>query len=89
MKPLGSMCKLYVDGIPTLAVGDYLRTSGGSCYLVAVMRPNRNRPARRHLTCIRSDPTKIEPDAKVHLLHWYKRQKRAPNTLRNIGENRQ
>lgn len=66
-------CQLYVDGIPTLQVGDYLRTPGGSGYLVTQLRQNGRRPARRHLRCLRWPVAEIPAEAKVYDLHWYRR----------------
>jgi hypothetical protein len=68
-------CKLYVDGIFGLAVGHYLRTPGGSAYLVQEMRQNSKRPYRRHLDCVRWPVAEIPADATVHELHWYKRKR--------------
>jgi hypothetical protein len=49
-------CKLFIDGLPALDVGDYLRTSAGSAYLVQSIRQNRNKgvspaPAMPSLAC--------------------------------------
>lgn len=68
-------CQLFVDGIPGLQVGDYLRTRGGSGYLVTHLRQNRRRPARRHLRCLRWPVAEIPADAKVYDLHWYSRSR--------------
>jgi hypothetical protein len=77
-----SACKLYYDGAANLAIGDYLVTPGGSAYLVQTIRQNRNRPYRKHLDCLRWPKAEIPDGAKVHPLHWYKRQKRPARTLR-------
>jgi len=73
-------CKLYVDGIPQLAVGDYLRTTG-SGYLVTEIRQSPRRPTRRNLRCLRWPPAEIPADATVHELHWYARRKKPARRL--------
>lgn len=70
-------CGLYVDGIPALQVGDYLRTPGGSGYLVTQLRQNRARPMRRNLRCLRWPVADIPADATVHELHWYPRGRKS------------
>ena len=75
-------CKLYVDGMPALEVGHYLRTPGGSGYFVAELRQHRTRPQRRNLRCLRWPVNEIPDDATVHELHWYRRIKRP---ARRIG----
>lgn len=74
-------CKLYVDGIPQLQVGDYLRTPGGSGYLVQQIRPHRVRTYRRNLRCLRWPVDEIPADAVVHELHWYPRTKKRARRL--------
>jgi hypothetical protein len=69
-------CKLYVDGIPQLKEGDYLRTPGGSAYCVLGLRPSRSRPYRRNLRCLRWPLDQIPADATVFELHWYTRRKK-------------
>jgi hypothetical protein len=56
-----------------LRAGDYLKTPGGSAYLVQALRVNRKRPYRRHLDCLRWPIDEIPVDARVHPLFWYKR----------------
>jgi hypothetical protein len=68
-----SPCKLYYDGARDLRAGDYLKTPGGSAYLVQALRVNRKRPYRRHLDCLRWPIDEIPVDARVHPLFWYKR----------------
>lgn len=75
-------CKLYVDGIPQLEVGQYLRTPGGSGYFVTAIRQSPSRPQRRNLRCLRWPPKEIPADAVVHELHWYRR---TPKRERRIG----
>ena len=77
-------CKLYVDGFPKLKVGDYLRTPGGSAYLVQRLTPSRVWPQRRNLSCLRWPLEEIPANACVYELHWYKRPKRRPKTLRDL-----
>lgn len=74
-------CRIYVDGIPELKVGDYLRTPAGSGYLVTELRQNRRREYRRHLRCVRWPAVDIPEDAVVFELHWYARAKRAARRL--------
>ena len=69
-------CQLYVDGMPSLQVGHYIRTRGGSGYWVTGMRQNKRRPQRRHLRCLRWPVEEIPPDATVHELVWYSRSRR-------------
>lgn len=74
-------CRIYVDGIPQLEVGHYLRTPGGSGYLVTELRPNRRRPYRRNLRCVRWPVDEIPADATVFELHWYPRRKKPGRRL--------
>lgn len=77
-------CKLFIDGAPSLAAGDYLRTPAGSAYLVQAVRQNRNRPQRRHLQCLRWPLKEVPPAATIHMLYWYRRQKRAGRPLSTV-----
>lgn len=70
-------CRLYIDGIFALQVGDFLVTNGGSAYLVQGIRQNSRRPHRRHLQCVRWPREEIPGGATVHELTWYKRRRRA------------
>lgn len=74
-------CKLYVDGIPQLQPGHYLRTRGGSGYYVAEMRQSPTRPRRRNLRCIRTPVADIPTGAIVHELVWYPRAKKRGRRL--------
>lgn len=74
-------CSIYIDGIPQLEVGDYLRTPAGSGYLVQLVRQNKRRPYRRHLRCLRWPVAEIPADAKVYDLHWYPRSKKPGRRL--------
>lgn len=74
-------CGLYVDGIPELTVGDYLRTPAGSGYLVTEVRQNSRRANRRHLRCVRWPVADIPDDATVFELHWYPRKGRRTRRL--------
>jgi hypothetical protein len=69
-------CRLYVDGIPNLAVGDFLMTPGGSAYCVTDLKQHRTRPNRRNLRCLRWPAVEIPAGATVHSFHWYPRDKR-------------
>lgn len=81
-RPPYTECKLYVDGIPQLQVGQYLRTPGGSAYCVTEIRPSRARPYRRNLRVLRWPVDDIPADATVYELHWYKRTRKAARRLR-------
>lgn len=69
-------CKLFYDGARDLKAGDYLKTPAGSAYLVQSIRQNRNRPARKHLGCLRWPAKDIPEGSRVHPLFWYKRARR-------------
>lgn len=86
--PAYTPCTLFYDGGFAIAVGDYLRTPGGSAYLVQAVRQNRNRPYRRHLQCLRWPVDDIPSDAIVHPLHWYPRRKRRAHSLAAIEARR-
>lgn len=77
----GSSCMLYVDGLPALAVGHYLRTDGGSVYEVIGIRPSPGIKGRRYLRCIRTAPADVPSEARVWTLHWYRRKNKG-NTLK-------
>lgn len=78
-------CKLFYDGARDLETGDYLRTSGGSAYLVQSIRQNRNRPYRKHLDVLRWPANEIPEGSRVHPLHWYVRKARAARTLSSLN----
>lgn len=78
-------CKLYVDGLPSLSAGEYLRTLAGSAYLVQSIRQNRRQPQRRHLDCLRWPLAEIPAEAVVHTFYWYSRNKKAARTLQSLG----
>jgi hypothetical protein len=71
-------CRLYVDGIPELEVGDYLVTIGkrgyGSAYLVTEIKAHRSRPRRRNLRCMRWPLNEIPAGADFYELRWYPRK---------------
>jgi hypothetical protein len=71
-----SPCKLFIDGRLSIETGDYIKTSGGSAYLVQTIRQNKNRPHRKHLSCLRWPVDEIPAGAKVYPLYWYKRNHR-------------
>jgi hypothetical protein len=77
-------CKLFIDGLPTLAVGDYITTQGGSGYCVTAIRPSRLRPYRRYLQCLRWPVAEIPAESTVHTLHWYKRTPKAKRRLSSL-----
>jgi len=75
-RELHTPAKLYIDGLPTLAVGDYIVTgTGKTAYWVTGVRPSPSRPARRYLNVLRFPPAEIPEGATVHTLHWYRRPK--------------
>jgi hypothetical protein len=74
-------CRIYIDGVPELKVGDYLRTPGGSAYLVTEMRQNARRPHRRHLRCLRWPVAEVPDDATIFEFHWYKRASKRTRRL--------
>lgn len=81
---VGSTCRLYVDGIPQLQVGDYLRTDGGSVYEVVGIRPSPTITGRRYLRCIRTAPDAVLDGARVWPLHWYRRHPSRPTTIAEL-----
>ena len=80
-KPAFTPCKLFYDGGARLELGDYLRTPGGSAYLIQIVRPNGNRTYRRHLDCVRWPIDEIPENAVIHPLHWYARKRRLAKRL--------
>lgn len=69
-------CKLYIDADRPIAVGQYLRTAGGSAYLIQGVKQHRTRPQRRNLECVRWPVAEIPADATVIELRWHPRSKR-------------
>lgn len=67
--------KLYYDGRP-VKPGEFLRSSGGSVYLIERVRPSPSRPRRRYLDVLRYDPVQVPATAMVHRLFWYPRGRR-------------
>lgn len=78
-------CRIYVDGFPELQEGDYLRTTGGSAYLVQALKASPTRPRRRYLTCLRWPVEEIPAGARVFEIRWYPRDKRRPTTLKDLA----
>lgn len=78
-----SKVPLY-DGAQELEPGHYLRTPAGSVYRIHSLRQDRKREYRRHLICLRWPPGEIEPDAKVHPLHWYPRERKRARQLASV-----
>jgi hypothetical protein len=72
----GTPCRIYVDGMPSLEVGHFITTEGGSGYWVQGMRPSPSKWYRRYLQCVRVRPSEIPADAVVHRLTWYRRESR-------------
>lgn len=71
----GTKCRIYVDGFPGLAVGDFIVTSGSACYFVDRIRQSPTIAVRRYLDCIRWERHLIPSIAKVWTLRWYRRAK--------------
>lgn len=71
--------KIYVDGLRGLAVGDYIKTPGGSGYLVQAMSQSPTRPQRWYLKCLRWPIDEFPADGKVYTLHWYPRKRKLRN----------
>lgn len=80
-KPAYSECRIYVDGCPELAVGDYMVTTGGSGYRVQSIRQDKKREHRRHLACLRWPIAEIPEGANVFEFRWYPRKKKRATTL--------
>lgn len=78
-------CKLFYDGGQTLDVGHFLKTPGGSAYLIQKVRRNKNRSYRQHLDCVRWPIEEIPVDALTHPLHWYARKKKSGTRLSQIA----
>lgn len=80
-----SPARLYVDGIPDLEPGHYLRTvPGGSVYYVTHVTPHRTRPNRRNLRVLRWPPDELEATATVHALHWYPRKAKRARRIADL-----
>lgn len=75
-RALYTPCRLYIDGLPQLAVGDYIVTEAGSAYLVQTIRPSPTKPQRRYLGCLRWALAEIPTWATRYVLTWYRRQRR-------------
>lgn len=74
--PAGALVGIYYDGWETVEPGDYLRTPTGRTYLIESNRiQQRGKHAgRQHLKGTVMEPEhQPEPDAKIHLIFWYKR----------------
>lgn len=69
--------KIFVDGIPALKVGDFLRTKAGSCYCVTEIKQSGKRPNRRNLRVLRWPLDAIPADGAVFSLFWYPRKRRS------------
>jgi hypothetical protein len=76
--------KLTYDG-RLVAPGEFLRTKGGSVYLIQSVKPSPSMPGRRYLGCLRWPIEEIPADATVHPLYWYARKKKASRTLADIS----
>lgn len=78
-RPLNTEARLYVDGMPTLALGHYIVTANGKTgYFVTRMRPSPTIAGRRYLVVLRTDPAQIPEEATVHRLRWYRRDRARP-----------
>jgi hypothetical protein len=79
-KPFGTVCTLCpfdwsAEREDAPEVGHYIRSTGGSCYLIIEARLVRGHERRYRLTCVRTDPAQMPADATVHALRWYPRSK--------------
>jgi len=79
-----SQARLWIDGVPTLQIGEYLRTPAGSAYFVTHVTPHRTRPDRRNLRVLRWPADEIPVDAVVHSLHWYPRRAKRARRLSDL-----
>lgn len=77
-------CRIFYDGAGVLEVGHYLKTPGGSGYLVQEIRQDGKRQYRKHLMCLRWPLGEIPADATVHPLIWYPRKKKRGRSLRSL-----
>jgi hypothetical protein len=76
MKPLFTPTTLYYDSPRRVTPGHFLRSSGGSVYLIERVRSSPTRRQRKYLDVLRYDPAQVPVDAVVHPLFWYKRRRR-------------
>lgn len=84
-KPAYSECRIFIDGLPQLAIGNYIVTSGGSAYRVQEMRPSPSNPQRRYLKCLRWPLEEIPEDATVYTLRWYRRNPKRAVSLNQLA----
>ncbi len=69
----------YDDPIVPPEAGDFLRSVGGSVYLIlGARRMASKHPNRWWLRLARIDPAEVPHDAMVHLLVWYPRNRKHP-----------
>lgn len=76
---IGSEVGLYYDGFEVVEEGDVVKTATtGRCYRTISNRIQAKgiHKGRQHLRVQVIDPADVTEDDKVHLLHWYSRNKR-------------
>lgn len=74
--PPGSVVSLYYDSPRQVEVGDEIRTPSGRRYEVVRIRYQQRgaHVGRKHIAALVLDPDRpLDPDVKVHPLHWYRR----------------
>lgn len=67
--------KLYYDG-RAVKPGEFLRSSGGSVYLIERVRQSPTKRYRRYLDVLRWDPAQLSSEDVVYPLYWYPRRRR-------------
>lgn len=85
-KPTYTECRIFYDGV--VNAGDFLKSNGGSVYLVQSVRQDKKRKRRRHLVCLRWPADEIPADAVVRSLIWYPRKKKSATTLAKYSQRR-
>lgn len=80
---IGAIVSITYDTDETISPGDWLRTGTGRGYCIVAVRtvakgPNAGR--RHHLRAIVHEevPHGAPPNARVHPLYWYKRERSRP-----------
>ena len=68
--------RLYYDSPRGVEPGHFLRSNGGSLYLVRAVRRSPTVRFRKYLTVARLGRADPPPDAVVHPLYWYSRVRR-------------
>lgn len=81
--PAGRVVKLWMDWVfrsdddPPPAPGNVIVSNGGSVYLVLESAPNRNRPHRHRMACLKlASLEDADPAARRIGLQWYPRKRK-------------